>query len=228
MTRTKKIFTTGILIVSLLIILVIVFSIEHYKFLKKDTWTFMSESHRFLLKLDTSYMKEKPYKYGPLVRQIDIYDNSDNRKIQEISIEKYLPQIFCDSTIIFAIEDMNFDGHKDFRILKYISLPDGSIREYWCWLYNSSTNTFDRDTLFNDFRNPVFDQKQKTIKTNYKRMEGETFYDIHRCDAVYKFRDGHLTLIYEEVSTQDKDGERDELLYTQEVIDGKLVKKMVK
>jgi len=228
MTRNKKIFAIAIPIVFLTAILIISFSVKRYEFLKKSTWTFIGESHLFKLKLDTSYMKEKPYEQGPLVSQIDIYNISNNKKIQEISIEEYLPQIYLDSTVIFVIEDLNFDGYKDFRVLKYISLPDGLIREYWCWLYNSSTETFDRDSLFDDFRNPVFDQKEKTIKTNYKRMEGQSFYDIHRCDAEYKFKDNYLTLVYEEVSTQDKNGERDKLLYTRELIDGKLVKKMAK
>jgi hypothetical protein len=154
---------------------------------------------------------------------------SDNRKIQEISVEKYLTQIFLDSTVIFVIEDMNFDGRKDFRILKHFSVLTPSYKEFHCWLYNSSTEQFERDSVFDDFRSPVFNQTEKTIATNYKRQEGPSLSDIHRCDAIFKFKDNHLTLVYEEVSTQDfKNGERDSLIYTRELVDGRLVKKMAK
>jgi hypothetical protein len=228
MTRDKKIFAVIVLIVAVLTILVISFRAKPYEFIKKDTWTFMSDSHRFILRLDTSYMKVKPYDRGPFVNQIDIYSRSDSSKIQRISVEKNLGQIYFDSTVTFVIEDMNFDGYKDFRVLKYISILDTSIREYWYWSYNSYTEKFERDSRFDKFRSPVFDLDSKTITTNYKIAKGGSFNDILRCDAIYKVNNNHLTLVFEEVSTQDKDGDRDKLLYSRELIEGKLVKRMAK
>jgi len=196
-----------------------------YEFIKKDTWTFTGQSHQFKVLLDTSKMIKKPYVRGPLIRQIEVYKKDASQKVQEIIVTENLYHQYIDSSLVFVVEDMNFDGHDDFRMLEWVSMSGyWNVRTFQFWFFNPDSATFERDTLWEKFRSPVFNATDKTFTTNYVVVEGNSLDDYHKSEARYKLVNNQPVLDYEEVYTQDQQGNSDQLLYTRQNVRGQMVK----
>lgn len=98
----------------------------------------------------------------------------------------------------FVVEDMNFDGHKDFRLLQ--SLSPGGNATYAYWLYNTTTKAFAQNGAYEDSLATVkFDQEKKLIHSYWS---GGTEYG----SEVYKILKGKLVLIERETVMPEESG----------------------
>ena len=118
------------------------------------------------------------------------------------------------------IEDMDFDGIKDFRIIAM--LPPGPNIPYICFLWDKKSGKFIHAKFLDDITSPVFDSKKKTI-TSENRESADTY-----TKDVYKYSSGKLLLI-ETVTTKykqikDASGKLTtyEIKTTKKLIDGKM------
>ena len=118
------------------------------------------------------------------------------------------------------IEDMDFDGIKDFRIIAM--LPPGPNIPYICFLWDKKSGKFIHAEFLDDITSPVFDSKKKTI-TSENRESADTY-----TKDVYKYSSGKLLLI-ETVNTKykqikDSNGKLTtyEIKTTKKLIDGKM------
>lgn len=173
----------------------------------------------FIIKADTvPYLDSSGFNYQ--VKAIDIYKIANHEKVQTIippednRIETYL-----DSDRVFKIEDMNFDGYDDIRLL---SLFDTHMQSnFYCWLYSKSKGIFERDTSLESITNPEFDKKTKTVK-GYERIG---FRDEE--DKVFKYGSkGELILIYEKDINADITGTKT-IITTKKRVNGKMVEKTI-
>jgi hypothetical protein len=88
------------------------------------------------------------------------------------------------------IEDMNFDGYDDFRV---VSLTSTNLQcSYWFWFYDKDKKIFYRDTLYDRFEEISFDHKNKTVHSYWTCCIGWGYH------ALYKWENGKLELIGEE------------------------------
>src|SRR5690349_6731085 len=88
----------------------------------KNYWSFKDEKHSIILNIDTILCGGIAGEYCRTVKTIDIYSNKTHKKIQTIIPEQFiLDDGLTDSSLVFAIEDMNFDGSNDIRLLNWLS-----------------------------------------------------------------------------------------------------------
>ncbi len=100
------------------------------------------------------------------VNQVNIIAHNNPSKVQVIPIEGFRIESFIDSNMVVIIEDVNFDGYNDIRVLNWLSVS--WYTEYNYWLYHKGTKQFVQDTLLNRMMNPYFDQQYKTIHTYWR------------------------------------------------------------
>ena len=128
--------------------------------------------------------------------KIEIYNGAKNKeKLQEL--------MFSDTStpdgdkLGVIIEDMNFDGYKDIRIQQF--LPATANVPYYYWLWDKETSKFIKNNDFEIITAPIFDSKNKLIKSNVKE-NATTYYDYE-----YKFINNKITLIKETQRISDLD-----------------------
>jgi hypothetical protein len=128
------------------------------------SWTIKDSTFSFILKIDSIPYNDNSGFYNT-VMSIDVYKIAGYKKIQTIvppsdnSFESYL-----DTDQVFIIEDMNFDGHSDIRLLNML---DARLQSNFnCWLYNPGKGIFERDTTLDGLTNPTFNKKTKKIEAS--------------------------------------------------------------
>lgn len=67
---------------------------------------------------------------------------------------------------IFIIEDMNFDGKPDFRLLEF--LPAGPNVPFLYWIYNPKKKVFEKNKVFEEIASPEFDSIKKEINSTWR------------------------------------------------------------
>lgn len=92
-----------------------------------------------------------------------------------------------------VIEDMNFDGINDFRIIAM--LPPGPNIPYICFLWDKKSGKFIHAEFLDDITSPEFDSKTKTITSSSRESANK-----YRKD-VYKYSGGKLVLVKSVVKT---------------------------
>jgi hypothetical protein len=92
-----------------------------------------------------------------------------------------------------VIEDMNFDGINDFRIIAM--LPPGPNIPYICFLWDKKTGKFVHAEFLDDITSPEFDSKTKTVTSSSRESANK-----YRKD-VYKYSGGKLVLVKSVVKT---------------------------
>jgi len=204
------------------LLIIIVFGLQvtlaNHTFAQK-IWKFKDSVFSFIIKADSvPYFDNSGYSYK--AKTIDIYKIANREKVQTIIlppdnvIESYL-----DSFRIFKIEDMNFDGYNDIRLLSEFDVHMQSY--FYCWLYNKSKGVFERDTNLETIANPEFDKKTKMVE-GYERIG---FRDEE--DKVWKYgSNGQLILIYERDVNADITGDST-IITTKKRVNGKMVEKTV-
>lgn len=111
----------------------------------------------------------------------------------------------------FIIEDMNFDGNNDIRLVN--SFDNFT---YYCWIYHPATGQFVEDTVLDKFVNPQFDQNQKLVYQNWENVK-----DNEKGTQIYKYINGILTLM-EEDDTSNNYFIKTTTITIKKLVDGKL------
>lgn len=124
---------------------------------------------------------------------IEVYEG-DKKKLQTINIADV--NSFGDATTTcpepgtgsdIVIEDMNFDGINDFRIIAM--LPPGPNIPYICFLWDKKSGRFVHAEFLDDITSPEFDSKTKTVTSSSRESANK-----YRKD-VYKYSSGKLVLV---------------------------------
>jgi hypothetical protein len=94
------------------------------------------------------------------VHTIAVTRRSDHRPVQTIYPRANELRSWPEDEF-FLMEDMNFDGFGDIRLLQFQhtfpNLP------YYCWLYNPKTGTFQEEKALEDITSPDFEARDKRI-----------------------------------------------------------------
>jgi hypothetical protein len=75
------------------------------------------------------------------------------------------------------VEDFNFDGYADIRLLQY--LPETANIPFFYWLYNPKTKKFQRNTALEIIHSPILDIENEYILSQWTRednIQGTDFY----------------------------------------------------
>jgi hypothetical protein len=91
------------------------------------------------------------------------------------------------------IEDFNFDGYADIRLLQY--LPETANIPFFYWLYNPKTEKFERNTQLEIIQSPILDAKNEYILSQWTKgdkIQGTDF---------YKFAGRKIKLVKQETET---------------------------
>ncbi|HEY6159821.1 MAG TPA: hypothetical protein VI112_01320 [Bacteroidia bacterium] len=144
-------------------------------------WVVHDSDFAFVLRADTG-------EGWIAVRRVTVYRLPRWEKIQTITLPENNVQDFGEGP--FLIEDMNFDGHDDFRV---VSITTTNFqRSFWFWFYDEDKHIFYRDTIYDGFPEISFDHKNKTVHYYSTCCIG---WGSH---GLYKWENGKLTLIGEE------------------------------
>ena len=132
-------------------------------------------------------------------RNIEVHEGN-KKHIQTINIAEV--NSFGDETTTspepgtgsdLIIEDMDFDGINDFRIIAM--LPPGPNIPYICFLWDKKSGKFVHAEFLDDITSPEFDSKTKTVTSSSRESANK-----YRKD-VYKYSGGKLVLVKSVVKT---------------------------
>ncbi len=134
------------------------------------------------------------------LKSIIIKNMFDNSIKQEINTSNIISNCSITYKENFILEDMNFDGYNDFRILKN---KDIRVGLYYYWIFNPTTNEFEMSKIFDLLKaEPSFDKKKKRITTFSQYSCGRGY---ATWTNIYKFENNQLYL-FKEKSTYKKRG----------------------
>jgi hypothetical protein len=129
------------------------------------------------------------------VKSLTVRRKSDGQELQKPVLEDILLDCSLEPGRMLVVEDINFDGHNDIRVLRLLDARLQSTFQYW--LHDKKTGRFERAAQFEGLTSPAFDGKTWTI-TSVLRVGAAN-------KTVEKFRvlkDGTLELFYREETTQ--------------------------
>ena len=164
--------------------------------LSQSQLTYNDKTFSFTLLVDSSLAGDS-VNYSCVVKSILITRLKDKKQIQTIVPEENYPSCGLPKKEVFIIEDVNFDGHNDIRLLQF--LPAGPNLPYYFWSYNPSAQKFQRQKALEEITSPDFDPKKKLIYS---------FWRSSCCDhgsSTYRYINGRPTLI-EESEVKEEDG----------------------
>lgn len=92
-----------------------------------------------------------------------------------------------DKNFGFTIEDMNFDGYKDIRIIQYV--PAALNISYCMWVWDPKTSQFKEDNDLEEILSPEFDHSKKLIHSFTRGSATDHYEDV------YQYIHGKLSLI---------------------------------
>lgn len=88
------------------------------------------------------------------------------------------------------IEDLNFDGYSDIRLLQY--LPETANIPFFYWLYNPKTERFERSTKLEIIQSPTLDVENEYILSQWTKEDAVQGTDF------YKFIGNEIKLVKQE------------------------------
>lgn len=121
------------------------------------------------------------------VTSINILKKSDGTLFQELSDFEATVQ----ENEQVVIEDLNFDGYADIRLLQY--LPEDANIPFYYWLYNPSTKIYERNAALEIVHSPSIDDENQLILSQW--VDGD---NIQGTDY-YQFSGDKLILTKQEV-----------------------------
>jgi len=157
---------------------------------------FSDKRFSFILHID-SLLSGDSINYDCIVKSIIINRLKDRKQIQTIIPDENYPGCGLPQDQIFIIEDVNFDGYNDIRLLQF--LPAAPNLPYYFWVYNPTKQKFLRQKALEEITSPEFDPEKKLIYS---------FWRASCCDhghSTYKYIKGKPTLI-EEGEVKEEDG----------------------
>ena len=163
-------------------------AIKKYIFIVGDEYH-PEEIHDSLFSFEINYDSTKNGigEWDNFIKSVGIILLLDHKKIQTItSPESYT---FESYSIPITVEDMNFDGYNDFRVLDFVMMYGQSF--YHFWLYNPKKGLFEPNTSLTRTVSPRFDPETKKI---YSSCRGAGPFDI--INQTYTW--GNKTLVLQE------------------------------
>lgn len=148
------------------------------------------------------------------VQSITVYTKKDHKLVQTITP---LDNSFFSITQpeqVFLLDDINFDGLTDFRIMQFT--PAAPNMPYYYWKYNKVKKRFQRDTTLEEITSPDFDPKAKTITCTWRASCCD-----HGC-STYKYINGKITLIEVSEYAEDSDHSGQMISTTKKLVNGKM------
>jgi len=94
--------------------------------------------------------------------------------------------------VYFQIEDVNFDGYKDIKLLNWWGVT-GNVN-FSFWRFDNNNGKFIYDAELSDLTSPIFNPKTKLITT----YETGGMAGMIHTGRKYKYQDNKLLLIEEE------------------------------
>lgn len=91
------------------------------------------------------------------------------------------------------VEDLNFDGYLDIRLLQY--LPETANIPFFYWLYNPKIEKFERNFALEVIQSPVLDLKNEYILSQWTKTDNIKGTDF------YTFIGNEIKLIKQETET---------------------------
>lgn len=139
---------------STLLLLIILFSFDLYS---QEIIEFSNQEFQFCLTKECAgsnckITKIEILKNGSLSQTIEPGENDFNKNFPEDQL--------------FLVEDMNFDGKKDFRLLEF--LPAGPNIPYLYWIYNPENEVFEKNKKYGKITSPTFDQDKQQINSTWR------------------------------------------------------------
>ncbi|WP_424494948.1 XAC2610-related protein [Salinimicrobium sp. GXAS 041] len=86
---------------------------------------------------------------------------------------------------LFAIEDMNFDGNTDFRLMEF--LPAAPNVPFLFWIFNPKTQLFEESKNYEGITSPEFDYEKKQISSSWRDgccLHGRDVYELKNGNPV--------------------------------------------
>ncbi len=179
---------------TLRIIILIIISVVYTGVLTAQK-TLMYSDKTFLYELSLDSTISVYNNYWCHVKSIFVIEKSGNKLVQTIAPPEDNSSICGGSQKFFIIEDVNFDGLNDIRLLA--GLPAYANFTYYYWTFDSNANQFQKDTILEEIPNPIFDHDNKLIHSSWI---GDDSYG----ESTYKYVDGKLVLTEETLKDNRK------------------------
>lgn len=179
--------------------------------------------HKTMSEFDFAVQGYKDRQGSYIAKKVTI--SCQGKTLQEINfIEDELlgyPSSY-DEEFGFVVEDMNFDGFKDIRIVQYV--PAAPNISYLCWIWDKKLKQFKEDKDLESILSPEFDHKKELIYSFTRGSASEHY------EETYQYIDGKLTLIRTVATGYVNDEDPDNPYYMEyKLMDGewKLIKKKI-
>jgi hypothetical protein len=156
--------------------------------------TYGDKTFSFTLFIDSTLTGDS-VNYDCVVKSIVVTRLKNNKQIQTILPDENHPSCGLPQNQIFIIEDINFDGYNDIRLLQF--LPAAPNLPYHYWTYTPTTQRFQRQIALEEITSPKFDPKKKLIYS---------FWRSSCCDhglSTYRYINDKPTLIEESEVKED-------------------------
>lgn len=167
---------------------------------------------KYVLSLD-SVLSGDSVNYNCVVRSIKIFRIRDEKAIQVIAPGDNYPDCGLPPDQLFIIEDMNFDGFEDIRLVQFI--PASPNVPYYFWVYDVRRERFVQNKGLEEITSPVFDHKRKLITSFWR--SGCCKHGSSR----YKYINGHPTLIEESEVALDPNDDSKQVMTVKTLRNGK-------
>lgn len=131
------------------------------------------------------------------IKKIAIYDDGNERNIQELIIDGSQGPS-SDEMYGVYIEDVNFDNYMDIRVQGIGG--SGPNTSFFFWLWDKDSSMYKENIELGELVSPEIDQNNKLIKSSNSSSAGAYY-----TESVYKYVDGKLTLIKETERVLDTD-----------------------
>ena len=101
------------------------------------------------------------------VSQINVI-NKENTQLHQ-KLKGFEAEVHENEEVL--VEDLNFDGYPDIRLMKY--LPGTMEIPFYYWLYNPTNRQFERATFLESVLSPSVDTENELLKSSWRKSEKE-------------------------------------------------------
>ncbi|RKZ78167.1 MAG: hypothetical protein DRR19_26890 [Candidatus Parabeggiatoa sp. nov. 1] len=131
----------------------------------KWRWTYKSAIHPTLPEFVFKLVGEPTEPSVVKVKTIEIHRANESMPFQ--TLQTSATPIFNDNAVVgFELEDMNFDGYRDMRLMAFLSA--GPNVPYLYWLFEPQTGQFVSNSAFAEITSPEFDAEKKQIISHWR------------------------------------------------------------
>jgi len=149
-----------------------------------SSWDFSAKIHNDLP--DTQFKllgSQQDDRYS--INTIDIKQGNKTQTINTYGGQKLETETLDLQNTGFVIEDVNFDGYKDIRLMEF--MPAGPDVPYIYWLYDTDKKSFAYSKAFSELTSPIFDAEKKQITMPWREGAmgmGENTYTVEQGQPV--------------------------------------------